>query len=202
MRNGASWCVWLDSNEHCMRSRRIPSADWGTDANMEDQVGLEPTKLAHRVKRPVPLPLGSLIQFYLARLRLSGSDAAAFVHAGLPSRSGETAKAGGRVWLRSTCRRVKSPLPLHSGLRLRVHVWPPSGQPSFAEASEGILLRAILRSASARSRMVAPRGFDPRFLGYRPSALATRRRGNVLVRPHGFEPRAFCMSRRRSDQLS
>ena len=29
---------------------------------MEDQVGLEPTKLARRFKRPLPLPLGSLIQ--------------------------------------------------------------------------------------------------------------------------------------------
>jgi hypothetical protein len=172
MRNGANWCVRLDSNEHWMRSRRTP-LPIGYRRELEDQAGLEPTKLAQRFKRPLPLPLGSLIQ-----------------------------NCGGRVWLRSTCRRVKSPLPLHSGLRLRVHVWPPSGQPSFAEASEGILLRAILRSASARSRMVAPRGFDPRFLGYRPSALATRRRGNVLVRPHGFEPRAFCMSRRRSDQLS
>ena len=29
---------------------------------MEDQVGLEPTKLAQRLKRPLPLPLGSLIR--------------------------------------------------------------------------------------------------------------------------------------------
>jgi len=27
---------------------------------------------------------------------------------------------GGPGWFRATCRRVKSPLPLHSGLRLRV----------------------------------------------------------------------------------
>jgi hypothetical protein len=26
------WCVWPDSNGHCMRSQRIPSAYWGTDA--------------------------------------------------------------------------------------------------------------------------------------------------------------------------
>jgi hypothetical protein len=26
------WCVWPDSNGHCMRSQRIPSACWGTDA--------------------------------------------------------------------------------------------------------------------------------------------------------------------------
>jgi hypothetical protein len=35
-------------------------------------------------------------------------------------------EGGGRVWLRSTGRRVKNPLPLHSGLRLRVHRgWSP-----------------------------------------------------------------------------
>ena len=27
-----NWCVWADSNGHCMRSQRIPSANWGTDA--------------------------------------------------------------------------------------------------------------------------------------------------------------------------
>jgi hypothetical protein len=26
------WCVWPDSNGHCMRSQRTPSAYWGTDA--------------------------------------------------------------------------------------------------------------------------------------------------------------------------
>ena len=75
-----------------MRSRRIPSADWGTDAllpkpafalrasarqpsyglacraeaaeprRLEDQVGLEPAKLTQRLKKPLPLPLGSLIR--------------------------------------------------------------------------------------------------------------------------------------------
>jgi hypothetical protein len=36
------WCVWSDSNGHCVRSRRTPSADWGTDASairLQDQVG-------------------------------------------------------------------------------------------------------------------------------------------------------------------
>src|SRR5215467_3568966 len=28
-----SWCVWADSNGHWMRSQRIPSANWGTDAD-------------------------------------------------------------------------------------------------------------------------------------------------------------------------
>src|SRR5215813_15076228 len=40
-----------------------------------------------------------------------------------PPRSAATVTgpwSGGREWLRSTGRRVKSPLPLHSGLRLRV----------------------------------------------------------------------------------
>jgi hypothetical protein len=27
-----NWCVWADSNGHWMRSQRIPSANWGTDA--------------------------------------------------------------------------------------------------------------------------------------------------------------------------
>src|SRR5215470_17962712 len=28
-----TWCVWADSNGHWMRSQRIPSANWGTDAD-------------------------------------------------------------------------------------------------------------------------------------------------------------------------
>ena len=68
--------------------------------------------------------------------------------------------AGGRVWLRSTGRRVKSPLPLHSGLRLRVH---------------------------DDAQMVAPRGFDPRFPAHRAGALATRRRGmKIFASPKSF----------------
>jgi hypothetical protein len=34
----------------------------GYRRKLEDQVGLEPTKLAQRVKSPLPLPLGSLIR--------------------------------------------------------------------------------------------------------------------------------------------
>jgi hypothetical protein len=52
---------------------------------VEDQVGLEPTKLL--------------------RIGLRGRSLC---------RSGHW--SGGLAWLRSTCRRVKSPLPLHSGL--------------------------------------------------------------------------------------
>jgi hypothetical protein len=93
------------------------------------------------------------------------------------------------VWLRSTCRRVKSPLPLHSGLRLRVHrEWHI--EPDFAPwrvedartstlgASTGSLRRAGLPAEAAEQRrLVAPRGFDPRFPAHRAGALATRRRG-------------------------
>lgn len=44
--------------------------------------------------------------------------------------------------------------------------------------------------------MVVLRGFDPRFLAYRASALATRRED--VVRLAGDDPAASAMSRRRS----
>lgn len=69
-------------------------------------------------------------------------------------------------WLRSTCARVKRPLPIHSALR--------SG-----------------------SRLVALRGFDPRFPAYRAGALATRRQGK-MVRLARIELAAFGVSNRRS----
>ena len=46
--------------------------------------------------------------------------------------------------------------------------------------------------------MVIPRGFDPHFLGYRPSVLASRRRDQMMVRLAGVEPAASAMSMRRS----
>jgi hypothetical protein len=64
---------------------------------MEDQAGFEPAmSLRCRLKRP--------------------ARSAATVTGPL------CVCSGGREWLRSTGRRVKSPLPLHSGLRLRVRI--------------------------------------------------------------------------------
>jgi hypothetical protein len=44
---------------------RLPFRHEHADRNLEDQVGLEPTKLAQRVKRPLPLPLGALVRSVL-----------------------------------------------------------------------------------------------------------------------------------------
>jgi hypothetical protein len=44
--------------------------------------------------------------------------------------------------------------------------------------------------------LVLPHGYDPRSFGYRPNALPLSY--GRMVRRRGVEPRAFCMSRRRS----
>jgi hypothetical protein len=82
------------------------------------------------------------------------------------------------VWLRSTGRRVKSPLPLHSGLRLRVR--------NDADAF-----------GTCVTKLITPRGFDPRFPAHRAGALATRRRG-IAVRMKGWSRHSSTCSIRAS----
>jgi hypothetical protein len=61
-----NWCVWSDSNGHWTRSRRAPSADWGTDA-WRTRWDSNPRSIARRLKRPIPLPLGSLVRNWRTR---------------------------------------------------------------------------------------------------------------------------------------
>ena len=57
--------------------------------------------------------------------------------------------------------------------------------------------RVAYRSSSSPFELVVPHGFDPCFRGYRPRALATRRR-DKMVRLAGNDPAASAMSKRRS----
>ena len=82
------------------------------------------------------------------------------------------------MWLRSTGRRIKSPLPLHSGLRLRVRSSLKARLRTARYDVAAFEAMACRAEAAERRRLVAPRGFDPRFPAYRAGALATRRRGN------------------------
>ncbi len=69
------------------------------------------------------------------------------------------------MWLRSTGRRVKSPLPLHSGLRLRVRfselVLPPGAAPGVSRLS-GERSAAELRKGWHQRRSAAARSMWPR----------------------------------------
>jgi hypothetical protein len=94
-----------------------------------------PRSCARRLKRPIPLPLGSLVQ--------------------LVNRGGVEPLAHG----------LKVRCPADPGLKA-----PDPGAPFMG--AHAVLVVGVC------SVLVAPRGFDPRFLGYRPSALATRRRGS------------------------
>ena len=119
-----------------MRSQRTPSADWGTDAlfaKLEDQAGFEPAvSLRCRLKRPARS----------AATVTGPRSIRRFIRAN-----------GGPGWLRSTGRRVKRPLPLHSGLRLQVRsyiarsgsdrVWF-AGRP-FTAVMRGLVPRIPLR---------------------------------------------------------
>ena len=112
-----------------------------------------------------------------------------------PPRSAATVTGlmGGREWLRSTWLRVKSPLPLHSGLRLRVRIgangrYCPSYHavigrgPHFSDSLAWLLFEWCSLTDSNR-----------RMSGRRPDAFAAWRREPELVRRAGLEP-ATCRS--------
>jgi hypothetical protein len=90
---------------------------------------------------------------------------------------------GGPGWFRATRGRVKSPLPLHSGLTLRV---------------QGRSLEPVCRRSScdAPHGVVRQSGIEPASRGYRPRSLPLRYRR--LVRPAGDDPAASRMSGERS----
>jgi hypothetical protein len=102
----------------------------------------------------LPLPIGVQTRDSLQLEELQLEDQAGFEPAvsfrcrlKRPARSTATVtgpgfRNGGPAWLRSTCRRLKRPLPLHSGLRLRVRlVLPPGAAPgSLAYRASALLL--------------------------------------------------------------
>src|SRR5262249_1560866 len=100
----------------------------GYRRELEDQAGFEPAaSLRCRLKRP--------------------ARSTATV-------TGPCSVFGGPGWLRSTGRRVKSPLPLHSGLRLRVRIE-----------------ESTVWSSIVPRELVLPPGTAPGSLAYRASAL-------------------------------
>ena len=105
-----------------------------------------------------------------------------------PPRSAATVTgpwSGGREWLRSTGRRVKSPLPLHLGLRLRVQIWckrevlpllPRGYRPRPSLLGLACMFAVLWCSLTDSNR---------RMPGCRPDAFAAWRREHVAGAPRG-----------------
>ena len=94
---------------------------------------------------------------------------------------------GGPGWFRATCGRVKSPLPLHSGLTLRVQgrSWNPF-----------VAVRHVMLIMAAPHGVVRQSGIEPASRGYRPRSLPLRYKR--MVRPAGDDPAASRTSGKRS----
>jgi hypothetical protein len=156
-----------------MRSQRTPSADWGTDAYRLRFVGwvefLRDPTAASRSKRWVsrqldpPYETVDWVQTCCELGDQAGFEPAVSFRCSIKSRVPSANSAslvqavGGPGWLRSTCRRVKSALPLHSGLRLQVQ--------------SRCRLRRPLRSEQGRHRVV-PFSVNWSFLQVPPLALS------------------------------
>ena len=158
------WCAWLDSNEHWTRSQRVPSA-----------IGVQARGGPGRIRT---------CDGHCQRIKS-------------PPRSAATVTGPWMTWrtrvVRSTGPRVKSPLPLHSGLRLRVRIgangrYCPSYHavigrgPHFSDSLAWLLFEWCSLTDSNR-----------RMSGRRPDAFAAWRREPELVRRAGLEP-ATCRS--------
>jgi hypothetical protein len=129
-------------------SHRIDSPAASPDASQANKLGASGRIRTGTVRplKPFPLPVG---------VRTRGGPGGTRTHEALRiglrdrslCRSGHW--SGGLAWLRSTCRRVKSPLPLHSGLRLRVRRLVQAGgvEPPTTRLSAGALaVRTGLRN--------------------------------------------------------
>jgi hypothetical protein len=132
-----NWCARPGSNRHGLPppSQDGASTSFATSANIvcrlvccvspgTQQIGgpgrtRTDGDLRRRIKNPLPWPLGAQV------------------------------RDGGSGWFRTTCARVKSPLHLHSGLTLRIHLL------DAAASRSGFARRAMMASLLAFARASA-----------------------------------------------